>query len=136
MLNRPVMLLTISIFLCLICAAPLMAKTIDRYTEYIATNNSIAIGGIFYAKETWTPGYRAQYTHMGFDGGDLKVKYELIYHTDEVLEVEYYTLMLNGKDALLVTKPLFGEDPEDVTKLLISVVDGFGRIRAQEFRGD
>ena len=120
----------------IICVGPLMAGSSDRYIEELEPTRSISIGAVFYARETRTPGYRAQYTHMGFDGGDLRVKYELIYHTDEVEEVEYYNLRLHGKDALLATKPLYGEDPKEVRKLLISVVDGFGRIRAQEFRGD
>ncbi|MEE8360269.1 MAG: hypothetical protein V3S04_05015 [Candidatus Omnitrophota bacterium] len=134
--NRAAKTLLLLFVLGAICSTSLMAETIDRYIEEIETTKSIAIGAVFYAKETRTPGYRAQYTHMGFDGGDLRIKYELIYHTDEVEEVEYYNLRLNGKDAILATRPLYGEDPRKVTKLLISVIYGFGRVRVQEFRGD
>lgn len=136
MSNRAGKILLLLFILGIVCSTPLIAETIDRYIEEIATTKSIAIGAVFYIKETRTPGYRAQYTHMGFEGGDLRIKYELIYHTDEVEEVEYYNLRLNGKDALLATKPLYGEDPKMATKLLISVIDGFGRVRVQEFRGD
>jgi hypothetical protein len=135
-MNRLEKILPLLFILSMICVGPLMAEISDRYIEELEPSRSISIGAVFYAKETRTPGYRAQYTHMGFDEGGLRVKYELIYHTDEIEEVEYYTLRLNGKDALLATKPLYGEDPKEVRKLLISVVDGFGRVRAQEFRGD
>lgn len=135
-MNRSGKILSLVLFFIMIYVIPLMAVSDDSYIEELDSTKSVAIGAIFYAKETRVPGYRAQYTHMGFEGGDLRIKYELIYHTDEIEEVEYYTLRLNGKDALLATKPLFGEDPNQVRKLLISVVDGFGRVRVQEFRGN
>ena len=73
---------------------------------------------------------------MGFDGDNIVVKYELYYHYDELEETETFKLVTNAsKQALLRTKPFTGEDPAKVTKLLIRIVDSFGRLKVQEYKG-
>ena len=109
----------------------------EEYIEEINDSQFIAIGTVFFTKSTPMPGYRAQYTYMGFDGNNLKIKYELIYHADEIEEVEYYMLRTSpNKDTILSVKPLFGEDPAQVTKLLIGIADQFDRISVKEYRGN
>lgn len=106
------------------------------HVEEITKPQPIAIGEVFFTKSTPKAGYQARYKHMGFDGDNIVVKYELYYHYDELEEVETFKLITDAsKQALLSTKPFTGEDPTKVTKLLIKVVDGFGRIKVREYKG-
>jgi len=113
------------------CQASAFALGEEPITEKISSP-PIAVGGVFYSKITTKPGYQTYYTHMGFEGGYIKVKYEKFYHYDEPVESEIYTAPLTvDRQALISTKPLCGEDPSKVTRLLITVVDDLGRIRVE-----
>ncbi|MDB4349742.1 hypothetical protein OAA99_02175 [Omnitrophica bacterium] len=108
----------------------------DEYVEVITEDQPIAVGAVFFTKSTPRPGYKACYTHMGFEGNNIRVKYELYYHHDELEESDIFTLVTStNRQTVLSTEPLCDEDPSRVTKLLITVIDGFGRIGVDEYKG-
>ena len=112
-----------------LCETPLPCK------EEIVQPQPLPIGARFYIKSTARAGYQVYYSYMGFEQGFLKVKYELRYHLDELIESEYFLLPMNAnRQALLSTKPLYGETQANTTKLLISVVDDFSAIAVQKAR--
>ena len=120
----------------IILAAGPSAAQEDIINEEISEKQPITIGVVFFTKSMSRPGYQAYYTHMGFDGEYIKVKYELYYHYDELEEREFFTLAVDPTDhALLSVKPFPGEDPEKVTRLTIKVADKLGRLTVDEYKG-
>lgn len=108
---------------------------VERSDEAITGTQPLAVGTIFFTKSTPKAGYQVHYTYMGFEGGNIKVKYELYYHYDQLESADTFSLPINGsKQAVLNTRPLYGETLANTTKLLITVVDDFGRINVQKYK--
>lgn len=120
---------------CVEIARPAWAEPPQKPVEEIVEPQPLAIGSRFFTKQSMPRGYQVYYTHMGFEGGYLKVKYERYYHYDKLEESEILTLPLDtSKTALMSTRPCYGETAGTTTKLLIAVVDDFGRITVQKIK--
>ena len=105
------------------------------FREIVSSAKAMPVGSVFYTKTSTRPGYQVYFTHMGFDGPYLKVKYEKFYHYDEIVEREIFNLPLNlERKAILLTKPVVEENPAKLTRLLITVVDELGQISVEEYK--
>lgn len=134
-MKLPRLLLLICMFCHIYANTVFCQETSKRVEEEITMPQPLAIGTRFYTKSTVKAGHQAYYTHMGFEGNYIKVKYELYYHYEELQETDIFTLPLNAdRQSVLCTKPLSGETPATTVKLLITVVDDFGRIKVQKYK--
>ncbi len=104
----------------------------ERPEERITQPQPLYVGSLLYTKTYPKVGHQQYYTYLGFDGSYLKLKYELYYHFDELEESEILTLPIGGEaQAMFTTKPMGNETAQKATKLLISVIDSYGRVTVQ-----
>ncbi|MFC1590782.1 hypothetical protein ACFL42_04750 [Candidatus Omnitrophota bacterium] len=103
--------------------------------ETIAKRQPIWIGEKIYEKSDLEVGYQLYYIYLGYDAARLKIKYELYYQYDELEETETLTLPVGAANqAMLATKPLplTGESPATTTRLIITVLDSYGRLKVEK----
>ena len=110
------------------------AQDVDEQPkETITRPQPLCVGTRIFTKSDHEVGYQAYYTYLGYEWNLIKIKYELYYHYDELEETEIFTLPVAGnKQAMLNTKPLCKETPGRATKLKITVLDDYGRIRVEK----
>ena len=124
------------IVLCLVAGkSAAQSVELERPEERIAEPQPLYIGTEIYYKGHPKIGHQVYYKYMGFEGGMINLKYEKYYHFDELVETEFLTLPLGpDSDAKFITEPIEGETVKNSTKLKLTVVDSFGRIRVEKIR--
>jgi hypothetical protein len=129
-------LAVIFVFLCLIMgSSAVQGEEVERPEERITKPQPLYIGTEIFYKGHPKIGHQVYYTYLGFKEGMLHLKYEKYYHFDELVETEFLTLPLGpDRDAKFITEPIEGEQVKDATRLKLTVIDSYGRIRVEKIQ--
>ena len=111
------------------------AQEEEQPKEKVTTPQPLYTGTRIFEKSDPVVGYQAYYTYLGYEGGRLRIKYELYYHYDELVESEILTLPIGtGSETILSTRPFGKEVHGTASKLKITVLDSFGGLKVERMK--